>query len=361
MSYYHTQLNKFSLNALMFTLLTSICYGQKNEQLRLKLDSLHSVNQFSGIVHVQKGDDTLFTKSYGYRNFEDSIGIDKDTKFNIGSITKLFTAVATIKVLDKHNIDINSNISAFLPKPLKKIGLDTLTFHQLLTHTSSLGNYLEHPKYSDNFNSFLTVKDYLLPDLFTIDKKLTGSVSYSNTGVLLLGILLEEIEEKSFKRIIDVNIFIECNMKSSGFYHSNAVEANRAIGYFTDSKGVLKQNIFHHSIAGSPAGGAYSSINDLLRFYQCLRTNKLVTKEQKNKLLKPIYKNPSSRRKSSFLGLLFGVDSKNGSYGHSGGSIGISCYSRYYPNRKLNIIVLQNYESSRTTVSIINDIIKPWL
>lgn len=351
--------NLNSIGIVITCLFNSFCFGQLETKIDKELKQLYRDTNFSGIIHVQEGKDTLYSKTFGFRNFEEKTSINRNTRFNIGSMNKMFTVVAAVQIMDKYDISLEDTIMDALPKELKGIGLETITYKQLMTHTSGLGDYLTHRDYYQHLESYLDMQSFYKPEFFRLVSKPGINFQYSNSGVLLLGILLEQLEQEDYYNLIQYYVFDKAHMNRTGFYTSLEIIENRAVGYYIENDKIIS-NHYAHSIKGTPAGGSYSTINDLLKFFRCLTNGTLVNKELLDMMTEPIIKNPRSRRQSSYVGLIFSVDQESKNFGHSGGAPGISCYSRYFPEKKMTILILQNYGSSRSTRKVVENILRPW-
>jgi CubicO group peptidase (beta-lactamase class C family) len=164
---------------------------------------------------------------------------------------------------------------------------------------------------------------------------------YSNTGMLVLGKVIEIVSGKSYFDYIAENITKPMGMVNTGCFELDKVNANLAVGYekqYSDSGMTWANNVFEHVMRGGPQGGCFSTVEDLLRFDQALRSNKLVTAET-FKLLASAKPELNSKQ----YGFGFQVDPETGAVGHGGGFIGISADLKMYLGSGWTGIVLSNY------------------
>jgi CubicO group peptidase (beta-lactamase class C family) len=165
--------------------------------------------------------------------------------------------------------------------------------------------------------------------------------AYSNTGMLVLGKIIEKVSGQNYFDYIRENIYKKAGMTSSDSYDLDSVNPNLAVGYekdFTDQGVVFRNNIFMHVIKGGPAGGGYSTVGDLLKFARALQSGKLVGKEYVKLLTTP---KPELNSPNYGYGFIIGTNPDT--YGHSGGFPGISSELVMFANSDYAAVVLSNY------------------
>lgn len=229
---------------------------------------------FSGTVLVAKNGKPLFFHSYGAGN-------DNHTKYNLGSINKLFTTVAMKQLRDLGRIDFNKTLRTYLPDYPSPIA-DRITIRQILDHKSGLGDFFGPQYMSADKQKIRKLSDYLP---FFVDKPLEFEPGarnrYSNAGYIVLGLVIEQITGMSYYDYVRQNIFVPAGMASTDSYPSDAKIANRAIGMTKRGReGPLPErraNTASLPGRGSSAGGGYSTAMDLLRFADFLRKMKGMT------------------------------------------------------------------------------------
>ncbi|MFC1564868.1 serine hydrolase domain-containing protein, partial [candidate division KSB1 bacterium] len=165
----------------------------------------------------------------------------------------------------------------------------------------------------------------------------------SNTGMLLLGAIIEKVTGQDYYAHIQENICRPAGMNNTGFYEMDLPVPNLAIGYekeYTEAGEILwRNNIFDHSLKGGPAGGGFSTVEDLLKFAAAFESDELISKESRELLT-----TPKRELKSTFYGYGFNVQQKNGVryYGHSGGFKGISAELHIFPDTGYTVAILSN-------------------
>jgi CubicO group peptidase (beta-lactamase class C family) len=304
------------------------------------LAELTKSGNFSGIVYWARGADVLFKGAYGYASRDYMVPNDIDTKFNLASASKMFTAVAVAQLGEAGKLSLDDPVSKYLgedwiaPDDGARVGIK-----HLLSHTSGLGNYWTEEYDNSSKLLFLKIDDY---------KKLISTTPafepgtkwhYSNTGYIVLGAVVKKVTGESFFDYVQKNIFDPCGMTNTGFYYLDRPVPNIAVGYYEDKEdgGILKNNLFLHTVRSASAGGGWSTAPDMHRFFLALRDNKLIKAETRDLFWA---KKPNAGN--------YGYGFMNtGIYvGHSGGFPGIEAWTYFFPATDNTLIVFSNYYGS---------------
>ncbi len=342
-------MNAFKLLTLvLFIFITQNFYSQQNLLVDRKINSFLSDltgEEFSGTILVAKGDSIIQKRAYGLASKELGVNNKIDTKFNIASITKTFTAVAVLQLYEEGKIDLKTPIGEYLKDyPNEKVR-NSVTISQLLTHTAGLPNF-----YVTNFLDrckfdFKEVKDFL--PLFENDTLLSEpgeEYNYDAAGYVLLGLIIEKVTGSSYYDYLEENIFQKAKMPNTAAYDVDAIIENKANGYtFSgDTTKPLKNNVFYLSKA-SPGGFHYSTVEDLFNFNQALFDNKLINQKTLDLMIKPRVKGYNTH-----LGYGIDIDQRYNEkiLGHSGGWYGISGEIIYLPKSDYTITILSNVDSN---------------
>ena len=232
------------------------------------LDEMVAKDLFSGVVLVTRGDETVLQKAYGLADKEQNVANTIDTKFNLGSINKVFTKIALLQLRAAGKVDFSKTLRTYLPDYPSPIA-DKITIQQLLDMSSGMGDFFG-PKYDETPKDRIrSLADYM--PLF-VDKPLEfepgTSRRYSNAGYIVLGLVIEKLSGMSYYDYVKTNIFAPAGMKDSDSYPVDAKVANRATGYVGPKHDVT--NLSSLPGRGSSAGGGYSTAPDLLRFTRAL-------------------------------------------------------------------------------------------
>jgi len=310
------------------------------------LSSLVAENKLSGAVLVAKDGVTVASKAAGIANKASGALITLTTKFNLGSLNKMFTAVAIAQLAQAGRLSFNDPVSKHLPDYPNKEVADKVTIHQLLTHTSGMGMYWNE-KFMAQREKLVTVADHL--PLFASDPLLFPpgeKFQYSNSGYMVLGAIIEKLSGQDYYSYVQEHTYKPAGMTETGFYEPGKEIPNLAIGYSRmspDGKRLeeARDNTNTREVKGGPAGGGYSTVGDLVKFHTALRNYKLLNEEY-TKLVttgKVDAAGPIGR-----YGYGFGDKVFEGKHivGHNGGSPGISANFEMYPELGYTAVILMN-------------------
>lgn len=312
------------------------------KELDAFMQKLAGADLFSGTVLLAKDGKTIYKKAFGTANKDFNVPNRIDTKFNLGSMNKMFTAVAIAQLAERGKLSFDDPLSKFFPDFPDKDSAEKIKIKNLLTHTAGLGGYFSQKFFESSRALFRNVDDMM--KLAKEEKILFEPGSrwqYSNTGFLVLGAVVEKASGQSYYDYVRENIYRPAGMINSDCYELDRVNQNLAIGYqkeFTDEGVQFRNNIFSHVLRGGPQGGGYSTVEDLLKFDTALRSGKLVGKDYVKMLLsaKPDLKSPE-------YGYGFQIDVTNQIAGHGGGFEGISSNLDMFLASGYTAVVMSNY------------------
>ncbi|HEY9282612.1 MAG TPA: serine hydrolase domain-containing protein [Pyrinomonadaceae bacterium] len=306
------------------------------------LRKVAEADAFSGAVLVAKDGRVLFEKAYGEANKDFGAPNRVDTKFNLGSMNKMFTAVAIAQLAEAGKLSFDDPLAKFLPDFPDREAAAKIRIKHLLTHTSGLGSYFNERFIEGSRERFRTVDDFLeLAKGETLAFEPGTKWQYSNTGFLVLGKVVEKAAGQSYYDYVRERIFKPAGMTNTDSYDLDRVNQNLAVGYqkeYGDEGLRYRNNIFRHVIRGGPAGGGYSTVGDLLRFATALRAGKLLSEASVKTLLAP-----KPELSSPEYGYGFGVSPERAIAGHSGGFTGISANLDMFLDSGYTAVVLSNY------------------
>lgn len=324
---------------------------QKIDELMQKYNSL---NQFNGAVLVAEDGKIILSKGYGMRDFENKVPNNNLTKFRLASVTKQFTAMLIMQLVEKGKIDLNGKLTDYLPYYRKDVG-DKITISQILSHTSGLANYTDNRKFmTEESGNKVTPKEFVLKycseDLiFEPGTKW----AYSNSGYFILGLIIEEITGKSYEDNLQENILSPVGMVNSGYEHSDKTYENMSKGYVT-SFGEYKPARFLEMSIPYSAGSMYSTVEDMFLWDRALYTDKLLGNELKEKMFTPVLNNYGY----GWQIIEHAVGEKKLKViTHSGGIFGFNSLETRLVDENKFIMVLNNFEGgnlNQLTIGIVN-------
>jgi D-alanyl-D-alanine carboxypeptidase len=320
------------------------------EELDAYLKKAADEDSFSGVVLVAKDAQPVFKKAYGMANQSTHTPNNLETKFNLGSMNKMFTAVAIAQLAERGKLSFNDTISKHLPGYPNKAVAAKVTIHHLLTHTSGMGDYF-NDDYFARLNRMRTVAD-LLP-LFVNDTlafEPGTKWQYSNSGYVVLGLIIEKVSGQSYFDYVKEEIFRPAGMTDTDFYERDENVPNRAIGYTkmgangqSDPAAPRRDNTSLRPAKGSPAGGGYSTAEDLLKFSLALRSHKLLSQKYTDIVITGKVEVGGVVGKYAYG---FGDKIFDGKHivGHNGGGPGIAANLDMFPEIGYTAVLLSNYD-----------------
>jgi CubicO group peptidase (beta-lactamase class C family) len=239
---------------------------------------------FSGTVLVARGADVLFEFACGAANKRYDAPNNLDTRFNLGSANKMFTAIAVAQLVERGRLNFTDTIDRYIDDTWLQASVTRrITVHHLLSHTSGLGSYFNDAFFNGSRARFRAIDDFkpLVRDEQP-DFEPGERFGYSNTGMLLAGVIVERVSSKSYYDYIREAIYQPAGMHDTDSYDIDAPVPNLAMGYIplvdanSDRWDGWRENIFEHVAKGGPAGGGFSTARDLHRFACSLLSGELV-------------------------------------------------------------------------------------
>ena len=309
------------------------------------VDRLAAHELFSGTVLVAEDGKPLIAKAVGIANRDFDAPVKLDTKFNLGSMNKMMTGVACMQLVEAGKLSLEDPVSKFLGDDwLPKVDKSKVKVKHLLTHTSGLGSYFTEEWQRSSRALYRSIEDWkpICRDE-TLAFEPGTSWQYSNTGMLVAGAVVEKASGMDYYEYVRTHITGPAGMTNSDFYETDMVNKNLAVGYEREKgpngSAVYRNNLYAHVVRGGPAGGGYSTVEDLLKFDQALRNGKLLKKESLDQLWRP-YPEIGSEE----YGLGWGIDERAGGkvVGHTGGFDGISAAFNMYLDAGYTVVTLSN-------------------
>ncbi len=296
------------------------------------MQALTKLGWFSGSILIAKDGKTLVSKGYGMANLEYDIPNTPHTKFRLASVTKQFTTMAILMLQEQGKLNVEDPICRYLPDCPK--AWNEITIRHLMTNTSGIPDFV-------NLLS-LEMRRLPSPPLTTIalvkDKDLEFKpgerFSYSNSGYIILGFIIEKVSGKSYESFLGENVFKPLRMVNSGYDHPELILKNRAYGYHLEGDNLVNAPFLDMSRAHA-AGALYSTVEDLFLWDQSLYTGKLVSNKSLAEIFAPFKGNYG-------YGWYIATQFNRRVVYHSGGIEGFASHIARYPDEKLSIIILSN-------------------
>lgn len=289
---------RFRKPCLLFSLLlvAALSFARDhNSELASRIDQImqaRSAGDFNGTVLVARAGRVVYQRAFGLANLEWNVPNDVKTRFEIGSMTKQFTALLVLQFVQEGKIRLEGHLSDYLPYYRKDTG-SRMTISELLSHTSGIPNFTDAPGFLDGPASRIhhTVKEFV-QNYCSGDLRFEPGTKfeYSNSGYFLLGAVLEQISGSSYEQLLNERIFRPLGMEDSGYTHSETIIAHRAAGYERSKTGLQNARCYDMSIPFA-AGALYSTAQDLYRWDQALYGERLLPARLRDLLFKPNLEN----------------------------------------------------------------------
>jgi len=309
---------------------------------------------FSGVFSVAGSDGVIFQQANGHRNKAEELPNDVDTVFGIASGTKLFTGLAVCKLIDEGKLSPEDKFCDVLTQDLGQID-SRVTIHQLLTHTSGVGEYIDEEAddmdeqlaaLSHKYPCYLwTHLDYYLQMITPLPPKFEPDAryAYSNAGYILLGLVIEAVGGMPYQQYVQENIIIPCKLGRTGFYRMDALPANAALGYTQNEETEeWRANIFAMPIIGGSDGGIFTCAGDLDKLWRAIFSNKILSESMTQTFLKQQVMIDEEDGESYGLGVYRSVDADKIVYYAVGWDAGVSFFTSYFPRTDVTTSLLMN-------------------
>jgi CubicO group peptidase (beta-lactamase class C family) len=260
----------------------SLDAGALSDSLRRYLANLEAADTFSGVVLVAKDDRVLYEGACGLAERRFGARVRPDTRFNLGSLNKLFTKLAIGQLAEAGKLSLSDPVSKYVSVLAPRIG-SRITIDQLVNHRSGLGDIFTDAYANADRSRLRSLADWI--PLFRRDTLLFAPGSderYSNAGYVVLGLVIEAVSGINYYDYVREHVFASAGMKDTDSFEADDPIANVAVGYTRerlDGPGPgakLRENTFGGPARGSSAGGGYSTARDLMRFLSALRHEKLL-------------------------------------------------------------------------------------
>jgi CubicO group peptidase (beta-lactamase class C family) len=319
------------LPAIVLALLACQCYTQaQSDRMQQVIQPYVDAQMFMGSVLVAKAGRVLFSKSYGMADLEWNVPNSADTRFNIASMTKQFTAAAILLLENRGKLKTDDLVKKYLTDA--PASWDKITIYHLLTHTSGISD--DAAKYEPGTPDKLVFRD--VPLNFQPGEQW----AYTDLGYMVLGYLIEKISGQTYEAFVQQLIFKPLAMNDSGMFSNDAIIPRRATGYWPGDNGIENADRPDWRI-GFSAGSLYSTTQNLLRWEEGLFGGKVLTPASLHKMITPFKSDYACGLHVNRVGGHLMIE-------HDGNNIGYNSDMAYYPEERIAVIVLANLNGTVT-------------
>jgi CubicO group peptidase (beta-lactamase class C family) len=301
---------------------------------KAKLDSLFTIidknDKGMGGVSIFREGKEIYSKYYGFASLPDNLKASNETRYRIGSMTKMFTAVIILKQIEDKKLSLQSKVRDFFPEIIKA---GDITIEILLKHRSGIANFTDLPQYPEWQANTFSEQEWVgkiisIPVNFEPNEKF----EYSNTNFLILSLIAQKIDNLSFENLIKKYISIPANLKNTYISKNINVNNSEALSYIKMVKWELSPETNPMLTLG--AGAISSTAYDVNEFFSKLFEGKLISKNSLSLIID--FKDGHSLGFQEFLHKdLQGI-------GHGGKVDGFNCYGSYFPDKKTSVVFTSN-------------------
>lgn len=311
------------------------------------LDKANRARGMSGVLSVTIDDEAVFEAAYGFADRAHGIPNTIETRFAMASMSKAFTALAVMSLVDDRELSLDARVRDLLRDDLPLID-DDVTIEHLLSHTSGIGDYLDE-------EADWEVDDYVLPAavhtlaeteafLPLLDgypqKTRPGEVfTYNNGGFMVLALVAERVSGVPYHDLVDQRVLSRAGLERTRFLRLDELPGDTAIGYVYDDPASLRTNVLHLPVRGNGDGGAFTTASDLSRFWRAFTDGRIVEAATRDDMIRP--RNVDHGEDLRY-GLGFYLDLDGPGLVLEGYDAGVSGWSRFDPESHVCVTVLSN-------------------
>ncbi|MFD2764540.1 serine hydrolase domain-containing protein [Micromonospora eburnea] len=325
---------------------------------------LAAQDQFSGTVLLVNKNRTVLSRSYGMADKQKEIRNGPDTIYALASVTKMFTAVAILQLVQRGKVALTEKLGTYLDGFPADVA-DKVTVHQLLTHTSGLGDYVQIDGFFDEAATWTSAEQVMDGTLGYVRRDTLrfapGSAhGYSNSGYHLLGTIVAQVSGQSYFDYVRDHVFAAAGMPRSDFYTLPQWKSDKRIAhpYVTQPSGQRTDAVDGYTFIGSPATNAFASASDLVRFTRALQGRELLDSIHTELLISPKFPVPPPPPIPGAAPLPPMFETYGPSWklvgdrctaGHIGASPGVTASVEWYPPTDWVAVKLSNYDAQAST------------
>lgn len=264
---------------------TTLLAQSKAEKIDALLNRYHELRQFNGSVLVAENGEVIYKKGFGDANMQWDIPNTPETRFRIGSVTKQFTAILILQLMEEGRLELDDPISKHLPDYPKPQG-DQVTIHHLLNHTSGIPSYTGFAEFGDEMMRNPYTPAELVATFSSRDLEFEpgSSYRYNNSGYFLLGHIIETITGKPYAEVLQERILTPVGLTDTGYDNFADVIERAASGYARRPDGYRNADYLDTSLPYA-AGMMYATVEDLFKWDQALYTDALFENAETKELM----------------------------------------------------------------------------
>ena len=312
------------------------------------IDALAAEKGFSGVVRIDRGDEIVVDKAYGFAHRGYEIPNETDTRFAIASGVKGLTALAVVGLVEDGTLELTTTARSLLGDDLPLIA-DDVTVEHLLAHRSGIGDYFDEDVETEITDYLLPVPVHRLVDTEDYLSVLGGyptkfaageRFSYCNGGFVVLALIAERAGGVPFHQLVAQRVCEPAGMSETAFLRSDELSGGTALGYLAADG--LRTNVLHLPVRGSGDGGIYTTAADVRAFWEALFAGKIVAREWVAEMTRPRSTSPDDGRR---YGLGFWLHGTTDTVMLEGYDAGVSFRSLHDPVAGVTATVISNWSN----------------
>jgi CubicO group peptidase (beta-lactamase class C family) len=291
-------------------------------------------------VAVVRGTDTLLLRGYGKADIELDVNTPDRAVYEIGSVTKQFTAAAILQLRDEGKLDLDADVTTYLPD--YPTAGHRLPLRRLLDHTSGIKGMTEIPAFRElRIRRLPRDSGVAMIAAQPFEFAPGEAMIYNNSAYFLLGLIIEKVSGMSYEDYVEKRLFAPTGMKDSRYCSNTEVVDRRAHGYQRAGQGWRRADYIDHTWPFA-AGSLCSTAGDLITWLSALHGGKVLPERSYGEMIAPARLNDGTQLRYG-MGLSLGTDPRGARMiGHGGGIPGFTSEARWYPDAQLAVVVLMN-------------------
>ena len=332
-------LKSIFLICTLFLAFTSTDAQINETEINELVSQMYPDNSTGATILIAKDGKAIYKKAFGSANLELNVPMNTNNVFEIGSITKQFTAVSILMLEEQGKLNIEDDITKYIPDyPTKG---KTITIHHLLNHTSGIKSYTSMQSFMEHARTDMTPTELI--DVFKnepMDFDPGEKFLYNNSGYILLGYIIEVVSGQNYAEFIQDNIFTKLGMNASYYGSMTKLIPNRASGYSQSENGFRNADYLSLTVPYA-AGSIMSTVDDMLIWQNAISANKLIKRNSLEKAINGSTLNSGEKIPYGYGWIKGGV---NGSvtYEHGGGIFGYTTNEIFLPSENMYVVGLSN-------------------
>lgn len=335
-----------------------LAFSLNAQKLDQKIDSL-ILSKFKeadgpgGIFMVAQKGKPVYQKAFGMANLELDAKLNTNSVFQIGSMTKQFTAIAVLMLEEQGKLKVSDPISKYIPSYPNG---NNITIHNLLTHTSGIRDFTKMKTLQDIAQKEMTPEQMV--NFFKnepVDLAPGEKFEYNNSGYVILGYIIEIVSGETYEDFIKKNIFDKVEMINSYYATDRKIIKNRAYGYHKKDYGYVNKTVINFSVPFA-SGSLMSTLDDMLKWQNALNQNLLLTSKEETKAFSKYTLNDGKEIEYGYgwhLKNINGIATRE----HGGSIFGFKSMAVYIPSEDIYVLGFSNCDCNSPT-QLVEDIAK---